>query len=80
MTQPTAQRQLAPVVLICTDCKHIFQPDLVRELSLTGCERCGGWTWIAQTDPPELPLPRGPLVDAGTDPTDHATPSSGGPR
>jgi hypothetical protein len=80
MTQPTRQRQLAPVVLICTDCQHIFQPDLLAKLSATGCEKCGGWTWIAQTDPPELPRPRGPRVDSGADPIDHTKPSFGDPR
>lgn len=83
MTQPTNPRQLAPVVLCCTDCGHIFQPDLLAQLSSTGCERCGGWTWIAQTNPPDLPAlphPRGPLVDAGDDRSDTQTTSLGGTR
>lgn len=36
------------LVLVCTDCQHVFAPDLVGEVSQTGCERCGGWTWICE--------------------------------
>jgi hypothetical protein len=61
MTQPRSREpQLAAVVLCCTDCQHVYQPDLVATLSATGCERCGGWTWIAQSGPVQLPRPRAP--------------------
>ena len=50
------------VVLACTSCQHAFEPDLVVELTQTGCELCGGWTWIAQLNPtgpaPQLPEQR----------------------
>lgn len=37
------------VVLACTACQHVYQPDLADFGSgNTGCRRCGGWTWIAQ--------------------------------
>lgn len=54
-----SQTEVQRVVLACTACQHAFEPDLVAELSHTGCERCGGWTWIAQLNPagpaPQLP-------------------------
>lgn len=77
MAQPMAGRRLAAVVLLCTECHHIFQPELVAIVASTGCERCGGWTWIAQTDPPDLPRPRGPLVDAGDDRSTPTVPPGG---
>lgn len=50
------------VVLACTACQHAFEPLLVVELAQTGCELCGGWTWIAQLNPegppPQLPEQR----------------------
>jgi hypothetical protein len=49
------------VVLCCTACEHVFEPDLVAKLAETGCERCGGWTWIGELGggtPPVLPAPR----------------------
>jgi hypothetical protein len=81
MTQPTNRRQLAPVVLCCTECGHIFRPDLLAQLSSTGCEECGGWTWIAQTDlPPLPPLPHPRDPHAGDDRSDTQTTSLGGTR
>lgn len=49
-----------PLVLLCTGCGHVFEPDLVAAVSETGCERCGGWTWIADSGSgmPDLPAPR----------------------
>ena len=40
----------APVVMLaCTGCQLVYQPDLAAfESGRTGCPRCGGWTWIAQ--------------------------------
>ena len=40
---------LPTVVLACTACQLVYQPDLSAfESGRTGCPRCGGWTWIAQ--------------------------------
>lgn len=37
------------VVLACTACELVYQPDRAAFGSGgTGCPRCGGWTWIAQ--------------------------------
>jgi hypothetical protein len=37
------------VVLACTACPWVYQPDRAAfESGMTGCPRCGGWTWIAQ--------------------------------
>jgi hypothetical protein len=37
------------VVLACTACRWVYQPDRAAfESGMTGCPRCGGWTWIAQ--------------------------------
>jgi len=40
------------VVLACTACQLVYQPDLsVFDSGASGCPRCGGWTWIAQLAP-----------------------------
>lgn len=37
------------VLLTCSSCELVYQPDLSAFPSgNTGCPRCGGWTWIAQ--------------------------------
>jgi hypothetical protein len=37
------------VALACTACQWVYQPDRAAfESGMTGCPRCGGWTWIAQ--------------------------------
>ena len=37
------------VVLVCSACRHVYEPDLLDwESGNTGCRRCGGWTWIAE--------------------------------
>jgi hypothetical protein len=56
------------VVLLCTSCQHVFKPDLLVQLSQTGCERCGGWTWIVETSAAATAIPtqrgtREPLID-----------------
>lgn len=58
------------VVLACTSCQHVFQPTLIPQVGQTGCERCGGWTWIAQLDPavPPTPLPVQHAVIQSSDP------------
>jgi hypothetical protein len=45
-----------PVVqLACTGSELVYQPDLnAFESGMTGCPRCGGWTWIAQLGPAEV--------------------------
>lgn len=48
----------AQVVVCCTECRHLFQPSLEAALRSSGCERCGGWTWIAQSGPIDLPEQR----------------------
>ena len=45
------------VVLVCTACQHIWEPDLLDpadrvEAASTGCPLCGGWTWIGQIAEP----------------------------
>ncbi|MCA1709801.1 MAG: hypothetical protein LC808_43590 [Actinobacteria bacterium] len=47
------QHRLAGVVLVCTDCQHTWEPELLdladqAEAMSTGCRLCGGWTWIGQ--------------------------------
>lgn len=59
------------VVLACTSCQHTFEPALGAELAQTGCERCGGWTWIAQLDPPG-PAPLFPVQRTATQSNDPA--------
>lgn len=40
--------EIPAVVLTCTSCELVYQPDLSTFTSgNTGCPRCGGWTWIA---------------------------------
>ncbi len=48
------------MVLVCTDCQHVFEPDVMAELPAMGCERCGGWTWIAELTSPSGPFPAVP--------------------
>lgn len=37
------------LALVCTACQLVYEPDLAAfESGMTGCPRCGGWTWIAQ--------------------------------
>lgn len=47
----------AGVVLVCTDCQHTWEPELLdladqAEAMSTGCRLCGGWTWIGQIAEP----------------------------
>jgi len=42
-------RPLVRVVLACTACELVYEPELADfESGNTGCPRCGGWTWFAQ--------------------------------
>lgn len=42
-------RPLPVVMLACTTCRLVYEPELADfESGNTGCPRCGGWTWIAQ--------------------------------
>jgi Zn-finger nucleic acid-binding protein len=48
-------------LLVCTACRHAFAPAAEQwaDLTVTGCPRCGGWTWLASTDAHDLiPTPR----------------------
>jgi hypothetical protein len=47
--------ELAPVVLCCTECRHLYRPSFAAGLESTGCELGGGWTWIAHSGVVELP-------------------------
>jgi hypothetical protein len=68
---------LAPVVVCCTECRHVYQPSVRAALESTGCERCGGWTWIAQSIPVELP--QQPPIPSRND-REQARDSAGIPR
>ncbi len=50
--RPSAGHMAAPwrgLVLACSACRHVYEPDLADwESGNTGCRRCGGWTWIAE--------------------------------
>jgi hypothetical protein len=61
----------AGLLLVCTDCQHAWEPDLVdptdqAEAMSTGCPLCGGWTWIGELTEPDKgvrPPPAGPAVN-----------------
>lgn len=41
----------AGLVLVCTSCEHVWEPDPPDPLDgrwETGCLVCGGWTWIGE--------------------------------
>jgi ribosomal protein S27AE len=44
----------ARVVLACTSCEHVYEPDLdtFDGGDHTGCPRCGDWTFIAELAEP----------------------------
>jgi ribosomal protein S27AE len=51
MAQPIPQP--ARVVLACTSCEHVYEPDLdTFDGGETGCPRCGDWTFIAELAEP----------------------------
>lgn len=44
--------EVPAVVLACTACELVYEPDRAAFGSgRTGCPECGGWTWIAQLGP-----------------------------
>jgi len=50
---PTPIEQPGRVVLGCTGCEHVYEPDLDAWVRAdTGCPRCGGWTFIAELAEP----------------------------
>ena len=58
--------EVASVVLVCTACRHTWEPDLLdptdrSEAASTGCPLCGGWTWIGQITEPGH-APRSPAI------------------
>jgi hypothetical protein len=47
----------AGLLLVCTDCQHAWEPDLLdpsdrAEAMSIGCPLCGGWTWIGELAQP----------------------------
>lgn len=53
MRQTTPAAETARVVLACTTCEHVYEPDLdTWDGGETGCPRCGGWTFIAELAEP----------------------------
>jgi hypothetical protein len=46
------------VVLACGSCREVWAPDFEAfNTGNTGCRKCGGWTYIASTEP-YTPTPR----------------------
>jgi hypothetical protein len=57
-------RGKAGLLLVCTDCQHAWEPELLdptdqAEAMSIGCPLCGGWTWIGELmEPRKDVLPR----------------------
>ncbi|MDQ4104276.1 MAG: hypothetical protein M3186_11400 [Actinomycetota bacterium] len=53
MTEVNNLRAMAALVLVCTECQHTWEPNLLdpsdqAESMSIGCPQCGGWTWVGQ--------------------------------
>ena len=60
MTEATNTPETARLLLVCTDCQHAWEPDLLdptnqAEAMSIGCPLCGGWTWVGQLAEPSEP-------------------------
>lgn len=53
MRHTTSMAETVRVVLACTVCEHVCEPDLdTFDGGETGCPCCGGWTFIAELAEP----------------------------
>jgi hypothetical protein len=57
-------------VLICHSCRDAWEPDLsdpaLLSAGVTGCRRCGGWTWLGEITEPEREAAPAPVAASAT--------------